>query len=154
MLIVCHTTILYHYTHHWLTQAMVWQSLTWPYAPLTYTGDGLAEPYMDANSRSSRARSIDSFSSHGGMPGSPLGSKAFFKFIFLQMPIDATFLSLTSQTSTIPWVCYRRHNLWLRLALALFCHWSFDLACRVGWCYTILGLMLATVPIQIPHHTM
>ena len=26
-----------------------------------------------------------------------------------------------SQTSTIPWVCYRRRNQWLRLALALFC---------------------------------
>ena len=26
-----------------------------------------------------------------------------------------------SQTSTIPWVCYRRRNQWLRLALASFC---------------------------------
>ena len=26
-----------------------------------------------------------------------------------------------SDTSTIPWVCYRRRNQWLRLALALFC---------------------------------
>ena len=28
---------------------------------------------------------------------------------------------MPSQTSTIPWVCYRRRNQWLRLALALFC---------------------------------
>ena len=26
-----------------------------------------------------------------------------------------------SQTATIPWVCYRRRNQWLRLALALCC---------------------------------
>ena len=34
-------------------------------------------------------------------------------------PLAATGAPL--QTSTIPWVCYRRRNQWLRLALALFC---------------------------------
>ena len=34
-------------------------------------------------------------------------------------PLTAT--CAPSQTSTIPWACYRRRNQWLRLALALFC---------------------------------
>ena len=34
-------------------------------------------------------------------------------------PLTAT--GAPSQTSTIPWLCYRRRNQWLRLALALFC---------------------------------
>ena len=34
-------------------------------------------------------------------------------------PLTAT--GAPSQTSTIPWVCHRRRNQWLRLALALFC---------------------------------
>ena len=34
---------------------------------------------------------------------------------------DASAARCPSQTSTIPWVCYRRRNQWPRLALASFC---------------------------------
>ena len=55
-------------------------------------------------------------------------------------PLTAT--GAPSQTSTIPWVCYRRRNQWLRLALALFC---LPLIWLVRVVYVIEHLMLTNI---------
>ena len=39
----------------------------------------------------------------------------------------------SAPTSTMPWVCYRRRNQWLRLALALFCLPLIWLTCCVPY---------------------
>ena len=48
--------------------------------------------------------------------------------------------------NTIPWVCYRRRNMWLRLALASLCHPLIWLPCTCwfgrGYSFLVLVVML------------